>query len=102
MKYKVIVAFKDLQDSNHQYLVGETYPREGADVSASRIAELASKDNRAGMVLIEGVEDKSEYTRSDIQKMSTLSLKTLAQELGLDSELSGAKLKPLIIEKLGL
>ena len=102
MKYKVIVAFKDLQDSNHQYLVGETYPREGADVSASRIAELASKDNRAGMVLIEGVEDKPEYTRSDIQKMSALSLKTLAQELGLDSELSGAKLKPLIIEKLGL
>ena len=121
MIYKVVVAFKDMQDFNHQYFVGDTFPREGTVVSNARIAELASANNRAKMVLIKGIEEEKpvvvepvieqpevvedkeyNFSRSEVNKMSTSKLKSLAEELGLDAELSGAKLKPLIIEKLGL
>ena len=42
------------------------------------------------------------YSKKDIQFMKTEDLKALADELGLDAELSGTKLKPLICERLGL
>ena len=58
--YKVIVRFKDLQDDNHVYLVGDTFPRKGAEVSAKRISELSTKKNRRGIALIEEVEVSEE------------------------------------------
>lgn len=55
--YKVIESFTDLQDRNYPYSVGDTYPRNGVNVTEIRLAELASKRNRRGMPLIEKVAD---------------------------------------------
>lgn len=56
--YKVIKAFTDLQDNNHLYKEGDTYPREGFDVLPSRIKELATTQNRRGEILIQEIEDE--------------------------------------------
>lgn len=57
MNYKVIKNFADLQDNEHVYLAGDTFPRNGVEVSDERIAELASAFNKRGEVLIEPVEE---------------------------------------------
>ena len=56
--YKVIKNFTDLQDKNHPYNVGDTFPRKGLTVSAERLAELAGSNNKQGVPLI--AEVKSE------------------------------------------
>ena len=61
--YKVIESFTDLQDNNYVYYVGDTFPRNGVDVDAGRIAELASDKNRRGVPLIEEIEDKPKRAR---------------------------------------
>jgi hypothetical protein len=55
--FKVITAFYDAQDG-HLYNVGDTYPREGAKPTKTRLAELASEKNAAGVPLIEEVKEK--------------------------------------------
>ena len=61
--YKVIKSFTDLQDNNHAYYVGDTFPHDGVDVDAERIAELKSDKNRLGVPLIEEVAEKPKRTR---------------------------------------
>ena len=61
--YRVIKAFTDLQDNNHAYSVGDTFPHNGVDVDAERIAELASDKNRRGVPLIEEIAEKPKRTR---------------------------------------
>lgn len=61
--YKVIKSFTDLQDNNYAYYVGDTFPRNGVDVDAERIAELASDKNLQGVSLIEEVAEKPKRTR---------------------------------------
>ena len=61
--YKVIKYFTDLQDNNYAYYVGDTFPRNGVEVGAERIAELASDKNRQGVPLIEEVAEKPKRTR---------------------------------------
>ena len=51
--YRVIKHFVDLQDNNHKYDVGDTYPRKGLNVLQSRINELASDKNKQKTPLIE-------------------------------------------------
>ena len=60
MSYKVIHYFTDLQDFNHPYKVGETFPRLGLKVSNERLEELASSKNKQGKPLIEKVEEVKE------------------------------------------
>ena len=55
--YRVIKFFHDLQDGDHPYNVGDTFPREGAEPSEKRIAELSGSGNRQGKPLIELVEE---------------------------------------------
>ena len=52
----------------------------------------------------EGQKQEKQYTKSDISRMSTADLKTLAPTLGIEvtEESTGAKLKEEIIAKLGL
>lgn len=60
-KYVVIYkAFKDLEDDNYIYKKGDTYPREGLKPTKKRIAELSSKKNKIGEVLIEAVKVEKE------------------------------------------
>lgn len=55
MSYRVIEKFTDLKDDNHVYNPGDAFPREGAEVSDARLAELSSESNRRGIPLIEKV-----------------------------------------------
>ena len=61
--YRVIEPFTDLQDNNYVYYVGDTFPHNGVEVSAERIAELASDKNRRGVPLIEEIAEKPKRTR---------------------------------------
>jgi hypothetical protein len=56
MVYKVIKDFADLQDNKHLYRAGDTFPRVGFNVTAERLAELASAKNLTGGALIVGEE----------------------------------------------
>lgn len=55
MKYKVIKRFRDLQDANHIYNVGDKNPRKGR-LNKERIEELKSYDNKIGFPLIVEIE----------------------------------------------
>ena len=57
MTYKVVKNFADLQDGNHVYFAGDTFPRKGVEVSDERIAELASTANKRREILIEAVKE---------------------------------------------
>lgn len=61
--YKVIKSFTDLQDNNYAYYVGDTFPHNGVEVDAERLAELASTQNRRCIPLIEEVAEKPKRTR---------------------------------------
>ena len=123
MSYKVIHYFTDLQDFNHPYKVGDTFPRLGLKVSNERLEELASSKNKQGKPLIEKVEEVKEKnfldefaesvaedrnakkiinTKTEINRMSTADLKKLAKENGLDDSLSGAEIKKALIAKFDL
>ena len=60
--YRVVNRFYDLK-ANHAYSVGDTFPHNGVEVDAERIAELASGKNRLGVPLIEEVVEKQKRTR---------------------------------------
>lgn len=55
MKHKVIKEFRDLQDDNHIYRVGDKYPRKGR-AKNERIEELSGHDNKCKVPLIEAIE----------------------------------------------
>ena len=61
--YTVIKYFTDLQDNNYAYYVGDTFPRNGVEVGAERIAELSSDKNLQGVPLIEEIAEKPKRTR---------------------------------------
>ena len=63
MAYKVIEYFEDLQDNGRPYNVGDVFPADGNTVSAERIAELASTQNRRRIPLIEEITEKPKRTR---------------------------------------
>lgn len=61
-KHEVIHRFKDLQDNNHIYKVGDIYPREGLEPTKKRIKELSTDKNKIGKVLIRKKEEEAEDT----------------------------------------
>ena len=63
MAYKVIEYFEDLQDNGRPYNVGDVFPADGNTVTAERLAELASTQNRRSIPLIEEVVEKQKRTR---------------------------------------
>ena len=63
MAYKVIEYFEDLQDNGRQYNVGDVFPVDGNTVTAERLAELASTQNRRRIPLIEEVAEKPKRAR---------------------------------------
>lgn len=115
MGYKVVYRFKDLQDLNHVYEVGDEYPRLGANPSQARIEEIASNKNKIGRPLIKARSNSAtpvelpksahkDLTKTAINRMSTADLQELAKTQGIGGAelLSGAELKKLLIEKFGL
>ena len=70
--YKVIEYFTDLQDDNFAYNVGDTFPREGKEVSAERFTELSTSANLRGVPLIEEVRGAEETaTISEMETVAT-------------------------------
>ena len=63
MAYKVIEYFEDLQDNGRPYNVGDVFPVDGNTVTAERLAELESTQNRRRIPLIEEVAEKQKRTR---------------------------------------
>ncbi len=64
--YRVIKLFADLQDKNHEYHVGDTFPRDGLEVSKERIEELSGSNNKQHAPLIEKVaEEESEPAKDE-------------------------------------
>ena len=61
--YRVVHKFYDLKDNNHAYSVGDTFPHDGVEVDAERVAELASDKNRLGVQLIEEIAEKPKRAR---------------------------------------
>ena len=60
--HKVIKYFVDLQDNNHPYHVGDTFPRKGLEVTEERLAELSGSQNKQGVPLIEKVKKATKKT----------------------------------------
>ena len=66
--YKVIKFFTDLQDEDHAYHEGETFPREGLTVTSKRLEELSSAINKRGVPLIEEIKDDfSQYMNPPVE-----------------------------------
>ena len=61
--YRVVHKFYDLKDNNHAYSVGDTFPHNGVEVDAVRIADLSSDKNLQGVPLIEEIVEKPKRTR---------------------------------------
>lgn len=65
MMYRVIRMFTDLQDNDYEYNAGDVFPRQGMTVTAERIAELASPNNRQGVPLIEADDETAEEVAAE-------------------------------------
>lgn len=107
--YEVIRYFEDLQDNSYPYNVGDTFPHDGFEVSKERLKELSGSENKQRTPLIKKVadsenENKSPYTKTEIQRMSVDSLRILAKEVGIENpdEISGSELKKMLIGHFGL
>lgn len=120
--YKVICCFTDLQDNKNPYNVGDIFPRDGLSVSEERIKELSGSDNRQRKPLIQLMEDipeellpfsgeneneeesERQYTKSEINRMSTADLQELALTEGIENaySTSGGELKKILIQHFGL
>lgn len=57
MNYEVIRSFRDLEDDNHVYQVGDKFPRKGRS-KKERIEELAGNANKIGEPLIAEVGEE--------------------------------------------
>lgn len=55
MSYKVIERFKDLQDKNRVYEIGDKFPATKRKVSEERLKELSGNSNKLGKPVIEEV-----------------------------------------------
>lgn len=58
--YKAIKYFVDLQDNRHPYNAGDTFPRDGLEVSKERIIELSTAINKRNEPLITFIQDEVE------------------------------------------
>lgn len=65
--YKVISRFTDLQDSDYAYHEGDTYPRDGLEVTEDRLRELSTDRNRQGKPLIEKVVQRKRRKKEDAE-----------------------------------
>lgn len=57
MPYVVIKRFRDGQDKEHEYSIGEAYPRKGTEVTEDRLAALSGEDNNVKAPVIEKVTE---------------------------------------------
>ena len=58
--YIVTKEFKDSQDQDYLYKIGDMYPREGVEPDEERCKELTGKDNKQNQPLIKGIKNVKE------------------------------------------
>ena len=58
--FRVIEYFEDLQDNNRPYNVGDIFPYDSREISAERLTELSTAQNRRKIPLIKEVEQATE------------------------------------------
>ena len=85
MGYKTLKAIRDLQDNEHYYKKGATYPRKGFKVAQERLDELVQI----------GAIEKTQ----DLNKLTKAELIALAEDNQV--EVVDSDTKADIIEKLG-
>ena len=92
--YKVLVAFTDLQDKNRTYNVGDTFPRDGFKVSAERLQELSSTNNKRGVALIEKIGEKREEpikVEPQVETVAEADVETEVKEVETEVEVKEKK-----------
>ncbi|WP_197035347.1 hypothetical protein [Rossellomorea vietnamensis] len=67
MPYKVIRAFRDIENDHRVYRKGDTFPAKGK-VSKERISELLSTENKVGKPLIEQLGVESEEGNKELEE----------------------------------
>ena len=96
MKFDHRVKFKGIL-----YEIGQDVPME--EKQAVEKANIKPQDVSETVVVEEIVEEKIfDYTKTEINRMSTADLKELAKVNGIDYGLSGAEIKKALIEKFEL
>lgn len=89
----------------HKVKIGGVYYE--ANVEIGDVKTTPAKEETPKVVIEEKtteVEEKPQYTKTEINRLSTAKLQELAKELGIDGadEMSGAQLKKIIPDKLGI
>ena len=85
MSYKVIRPFKDLSDpENHDYAVGDIFPREGYEPTDSFTNGLLTGANTAGSIFLEVLGD-------DAPKKSAPETKEVKEEPAVEKEETAEK-----------
>lgn len=69
MRYVAITKFADLSDDKYLYEAGDTFPREGLQVTKKRIKELMGKMNKARKPLIKEAEDDVDGDMSGTEEL---------------------------------
>lgn len=97
MAYIVIRNIIDTKDNNRFYETGDTFPREGFEVSKDRLAELIGK----GVLSAEGEETPApapteevapaEETEKPVEKLKVAELKELLDSAGVEYEADAKK-----------
>lgn len=66
--YRVVKAFFDLQDGDHRYEIGDSFPRAGVSVSDKRLAELSGGKNAQREPLIAEVPEPKKVEKKEETK----------------------------------
>ena len=84
--YVAIERFKDLQDDGFEYKAGMIYPREGIEVSETRINELATSKNLMGKVLIAELVGLNDGRSEDIKTTEVEDVESDVADKGTEVE----------------
>ena len=97
MAYIVTRNIIDTKDNNRFYETGDTFPREGFEVSKDRLAELIGK----GVLSVKGEETPApapteevapvEETEKPVEKLKVAELKELLDNAGVEYEADAKK-----------
>lgn len=98
------MVFKHLVKHNGKYYPAGTDVPVGGKPVEDKKAEKQKEDDFSQHMNPPIEETEVAYTKTEINRMSTAELKSLAIENGIDGadEMTGAELKKVLIEKFGL
>lgn len=87
--------------AKHSVKVNGVWYRAGEEISSPVSYNVTSTDEKK---IDEIVEKQPQYTKTDINRLSTAELKALAKEQAIDGaeDMTGGDLKKVLIEKFGL